>query len=201
MSGGQLRYVGCMRPLSGWTPRETARLLLRRLELPDLAAAVEIHTDPRTNIHETQPETVTEHNSALQFGKMLEHWDLHGFGVWAVESKPEPGRIIGFTGVSHRIIHERQTLNLSYRFHPDVWGRGLATESAKEAVLLARRNLSDLPVVAYAATGNIGSQRTALAAGLVRHTELDAYYASHKHVYFALGWEPASKPVSRTHQQ
>lgn len=166
----------------------TPRLLLRRPLAEDEGPAVDLHTDPRTNVHHPAPATVTRASAARTFAEIRQHWYRHGFGVWAVASPDDPATLIGFTGVSHRIIRGRPALNLYYRYHPDYWGQGLATEGALEAVRLAETLLPGLPVVAYTSVDNIGSQRTAVAAGLERREDLDVDRGTYLDLYLAKGW-------------
>ena len=171
-----------------WTPILTDRLILRRPVGSDEAAALELHTDPRTNVHHPAPLTVTRASSARIFHEIGLHWYRHGFGVWAVSTQADPHTLIGFTGLSHRLVQARSALNLYYRYTPEVWGRGYAAEGAREAVRLAEKLLPDLPVVAYTTIDNIGSQRTALAAGLSRRADLDVDRGAYLDVYLARGW-------------
>jgi len=171
-----------------WSPVRTDRLLLRRPLARDESAAVDLHTDPRTNVHHPAPSTVTRASSARTFHEIQQHWYRHGFGVWTVVDPDDPQTLIGFTGVSHRIIRGRPALNLYYRYSPDYWGQGLATEGALEAVRLSEELLPGLPVVAYTSVDNIGSQRTALAAGLERREDLDVDRGTYLDIYLAKGW-------------
>lgn len=119
---------------------------------------------------------------------MCEHWNEHGFGVWAVTTQVDPETIIGFTGLSYREVHNRKALNLYYRYDPTAWGKGYAAEGARRAVRLANELLPSLPVVAYTSPDNIGSQRTALSAGLSRRQDLDVDNGKYVDVYLARGW-------------
>ena len=171
-----------------WTPRETDRLLLRRPQSGDLAVALAIHLDPRTNQHHPEPETVTRDSVTSRFLGMIEHWDQYGFGVWFVAMLGAPERIVGFTGLSHRTVHQRDALNLYYRYRPEAWGNRVASEAAGAAVALGQKFLPGLPIVAYTSADNLGSQRTALAVGLERRTDLDLDQGSYTDVYFSIGW-------------
>ncbi len=77
-------------------------------------------------------------------GRAMAHWDEHGFGLWAVAARAEPGVLIGFAGPSHpewlpELAHE---VELGWRLARSVWGRSYATEAA----LAARdRAWADLP--------------------------------------------------------
>ncbi|MDN3483218.1 GNAT family N-acetyltransferase [Arthrobacter sp. APC 3897] len=174
--------------VADWTPVHTRRLILRRPEAADEPAALDLHTDPRTNVHHPAPRTVTRASSARIFHEIGLHWYRHGFGVWAVSTLDDPQTLIGFTGLSHRLVHARPALNLYYRYLPEAWGRGYATEGAREAVRRAEEFLPGLPVVAYTTADNIGSQHTAVAAGLVRREDLDVDRGTYRDIYLARGW-------------
>lgn len=191
-------------PDTPWSPLSTERLLFRRPTPDDLAAAVEIHTDPATNLHNPARAAVTASSTAAKLDEMIAHWDAHGFGVWVVAERVAPADplapaervataeplapLIGFTGLSHRAVAGRPALNLYYRYRPSVWGRGYATEGARLAVSRAALLLPGLPVVAYTTPSNVGSARTALAAGLLRRPDLDVAHPTHTDTYYALGW-------------
>ncbi|MCW1249117.1 GNAT family N-acetyltransferase [Acaricomes phytoseiuli] len=177
-----------LQDLGEWSALYTARLLFRRPVSSDLEVALEIHTDPATNLHHPRPELTDAEHSAERFEEMLQHWSDHGFGVWVVAERENPARVIGFTGVSHRTVHGRAALNLYYRYRPDVWGQGYAAEGARLAVARAQSLLAPLPVIAHTVASNIGSQKTALKAGLERHPELDVDHGEFTDVYFATDW-------------
>ncbi|MCC9144517.1 MULTISPECIES: GNAT family N-acetyltransferase [unclassified Arthrobacter] len=175
---------------SDWTPAATEHLLLRRLENTDHDAAIRIHVDPRTNLHNPEPPAVDAAAKTLQ--AFLAHWEREGFGYWAVAERGQPETVIGFTGLQRALVDDREILNLYYRYDPAVWGRGYAKEGAIEAVRRGRNLLPELPVLARITASNIVSQRTAQAAGLARVPGLDRQYAGVPEVYFALGWPVAS---------
>lgn len=171
-----------------WTPLESERLTVRRPVAGDRASAIAIHVDPATNAHHPAPESVTEESSAARFDAMLQHWNRYGFGVWAVAERSRPTEVIGFTGVTHRVVHGRDALNLYYRYRPSAWGKGFALEGAKLAVAQSVELLPGLPVTAYTTPDNGGSLKTAQKAGLVRAPQLDEVHAGYTDVYLTLGW-------------
>ncbi|MDK1326518.1 GNAT family N-acetyltransferase [Arthrobacter sp. zg-Y1143] len=178
-----------------WTPAGTDRLLLRRLAPEDRDAALRIHMDPRTNRH--NPNEPSRERSGQLFRDFLAHWEREGFGYWAVAERAAPETVIGFTGLQRAVVDGQDILNLYYRYDPSAWGKGYAAEGAREAVRRGRELLPALPVMARTTDANVGSQRTALAAGLQRIRSLDRPYAGELEVYFALGWEAGSRSVGR----
>ena len=137
----------------------------------DLDDVFRIHGDPRTNRHNPAGPDRDIGTSRVRLGEWLAHWDRHGFGYWVVED--DDGAVIGFSGVRHQTWQGRPVLNLYYRFAPEVWGRGLASSVAAHAVRWAAEHRPDLPVIAYTTEDNVGSQRTAAAAGLIRRRDLE----------------------------
>jgi ribosomal-protein-alanine N-acetyltransferase len=53
-------------------------------------------------------------------------FDTVGFGRWACVLK-ETGDVIGFCGLKH--LPELDAVDVGYRFLPEYWGRGIATEA------------------------------------------------------------------------
>src|SRR5579884_211279 len=160
----------------------TPRLVLRRLRIEDGQAMFAVHGDPATNLYNPAGPHPDLGTSEEMLRSCLHHWEVYGFGYWAVTLLQE-GNIIGFGGVEHRVWREREVLNLYYRFTPSAWGQGYASELARTAVSLARAHLPPWPVIARVRPGNIASIRTAERAGLVRRPDLDT-----EHLVLALGW-------------
>jgi RimJ/RimL family protein N-acetyltransferase len=96
-SAGRRRIVG-----GRWRDEpilRTPRLTLRRW-LPGDAAALEvINADPEVTRYLNPPMPPVARFSE----RCIEHWEQHGFGFFAVESRegPAPGRFIGFVGIGH----------------------------------------------------------------------------------------------------
>ena len=76
--------------------------------------------------------------------------------------------MIGLGGVRARQAGSTPYFNLYYRLVPEVWRQGIATAVAKRAIALAHETAPDYPVIARMRANNIASERTALAAGLIR---------------------------------
>lgn len=156
-----------------------------------------MHGDPRTNLHNPAGPDPDGDASADRLQEWLEHWQQYGFGYWVVEALDVPTAegqavVIGFTGVRTAMWLERPILNLYYRYAVEHWGRGYATEGVKRTLDWARTHHPQLPVLASTTLDNIGSQRTASAAGLVRRPDLEMELSGVHRVVFVSGWPATS---------
>lgn len=144
-------------------PIVTARLGLRPLRREDLDALAEVYLHPLVmrwiGAHTRQD---VEREIALQ----LEHQALLGWSFWAVEDR-ESGRVIGDCGLQP-LEHRGPEAELGYDFHPDAWGRGLATEAARAVMGRALGTLGVDRVVAVVKPDHVASQRVLEKAGLRR---------------------------------
>ncbi|MBZ5738733.1 GNAT family N-acetyltransferase [Nocardioides mangrovi] len=150
----------------------TERLRLSRPVAADAAGVFAILGDPRTVEHNPS-DRLADLDAAVELvDRWIRHWDEHGFGYRCVR-EAESERIIGYAGVKRMLIHDRPVVNLVYRFVPDVWGRGLATEAATAVVSATSAELPGETIVARVRPDNTASRRVALKAGLRRDTALD----------------------------
>lgn len=153
----------------------TPRLLLRRWRADDEAAMAAINRDPEVARHLNRPVDDAAVEGFL--AAMLDHWERHGFGPYAVESRePElAGRFVGFAGLAHLppfLAAAGPEPELSWRLARSAWGRGLATEAAATVRddVLARRAGGRLISVIH--PENVRSQRVASKLGMTRGDEV-----------------------------
>lgn len=111
----------------------TARLSLRRPVAADIDAVLAVHTDPRAVAHNPSDALATRPEAAELFGRWDAHWERHGFGYWVVR-RHDSAAALGFCGA--KVMPPG--LNLFYRFAPEHWGQGVATEAVTAVVYEVR---------------------------------------------------------------
>lgn len=155
------------------TELRTARLLLRRWRAQDAAPMAAINSDPEVARYLNRP--ITEAALAAFHPFMVEHWERHGFGPWALESRESgaEGTFLGFAGVAYPeylpALAERP--EIGWRLARCAWGRGLATEAALAARDHAFAALGLAELIAIIHPRNARSRRVAAKLGMtvVRH--------------------------------
>jgi RimJ/RimL family protein N-acetyltransferase len=159
------------------TELRTARLLLRRWRARDEAPMRAINRHPEVARYLNRP--VSETALAAFHGHMVEHWEVHGFGPWALEAAERlapreagaaiaPGTFLGFAGVAYPTylpaLAERP--EIGWRLASAAWGRGLATEAALAARDHAFGTLGLPELIAIIHPDNVRSQRVAAKLGM-----------------------------------
>lgn len=118
---------------------ETERLILRRFTMDDADAlyAMSSHPDVIRYAGNTPLPSVDAAREALT-NVIFKDYDVRGYGRFACEWKAT-GQVIGFSGL--KFIADLGDTELGYRFMPEYWGMGLATESAVASIDFARNTL------------------------------------------------------------
>ncbi|MCL6625706.1 GNAT family N-acetyltransferase [Alicyclobacillus shizuokensis] len=161
----------------------TDRLILRMPRPGDAASVFVIHGDPVTNRHNPAGPMTDMAEAQECISQWIDDWSVNGIGYWCVSTLRNP-RVIGVGGVRVMKWSGRSVLNLYYRFAPDAWGKGHATEVAREAIRLADIHLPDLPVVVRTRPTNLPALQVAERVGLPRRPDLD----TDEHVVYASWW-------------
>jgi RimJ/RimL family protein N-acetyltransferase len=139
---------------------QTERLLMRQWRAEDI--------EPYTRYFRDQ-------NRAQYFGgkrnaddawrhlaMMVGHWQLNGFGYWAVEERIT-GTFVGCVGLWKSL--DWPELELGYWIDDRQQRKGFAEEAAAECVRYARNSLKSPSLVSYIASDNMPSQKLAAKLG------------------------------------
>jgi [ribosomal protein S5]-alanine N-acetyltransferase len=136
---------------------ETERCLLRPLNPADCGSFFRLNEHPDIFRFTTDPpfESV---NDARKFLEQYNPYRQNGFGRWAVELKKD--RIFtGWCGL--KFILEENEVDVGYRFLPEFWGRGLATETGTACCNLGFHSYGLTRIVARIHPDNLRSVRVA----------------------------------------
>lgn len=98
-------------------------------------------------------------------GKAYPDWKDSGYGRWATIYKPE-GRIIGFARLKY--LHDLQEVDLGYRFLPEYWGLGLATEASVACLRYGFEVLNLERIIEMTVPENAASMRVLEKVGMLR---------------------------------
>jgi ribosomal-protein-alanine N-acetyltransferase len=141
----------------------SSRLSLRPFIWDDLDWLCELYSDPEVMRYLSDGRLRDRETTILSLSKVMQHWILHGFGMWAVCLR-ENGKRIGRCGVGY--FHELDEAELSYTLAREAWGQGFATEAAQRVLQHAWEELHLPAVVAHARPGNLLSIRVMEKLGM-----------------------------------
>lgn len=146
---------------------DTERLRLRPWRAEDLEPFAALNADPRVMEHLPKPLDRAESDALA--ARIRDHFDRHGFGLWAVEV---PGEVAfaGFVGllVPRFDAHFTPCVEIGWRLAHAQWGRGFATEAARAALGFAFGPLGLGEVVSFTVPANHRSRRVMERIGMTR---------------------------------
>jgi len=150
----------------------TSRLVLRRWRDEDLEPFARINADPRVAAY--LPGTLTREESDALIDRVEVHFEEHGFGFWAVDVVDGP-ECVGFVGLAHPRFeaHFTPCVEVGWRLAPEVWGRGYATEAAREALRFGFEDGDLSEIIAFTVPGNTRSQAVMERLGMTRNAADD----------------------------
>ncbi len=160
---------------------QTARLLLTRPQPVDLDEYLAMQRDPR--VMATLGGVKSEEHSTQAFQRHLAHWAEHGFGWWIVRD-PATGKFIGRGGLRNVTVEGPDKIEVGYGFIPEFWGRGLATELARESVRVGFDVLNAPALISFTLPTNVASRRVMEKVGF--RVNRDIEYAGLPHVLYRL---------------
>ena len=97
-------------------------------------------------------------------------FERYGFGRWGCYLKAT-GQLIGFSGLKY--LPDLDEVDLGYRFFPEFWGQGIATESALACVEFAFRSLELTSVIGLVLPEDVASIRVLEKSGFQADGEIE----------------------------
>ena len=163
MSPTPLPHPPIARPLSD---RTSERLDLRRFVEADLDEIAPVFAKPEV-WRFPYGRGFDRAETADFLAAQQRHWATCGFGLWVVRER-EGERVVGFVGLSVPTFLPEilPAVEVGWRFDPDCWGRGYATEGARAALDAAFEELELGAVCSVPQSENPASWRVCERLGL-----------------------------------
>ncbi len=141
---------------------ETDRLRLRQFRRADLDTYARILAHPDVARAFGHDPNTTREDAWRHMAMLLGHWQLLGFGRWALELR-DTGEMIGRVGLW--FPEGWPDIENGWVIEPQHWGKGYATEAAAEALRQGFRHLGGAHLISLIRPDNVASQRVAEKLG------------------------------------
>jgi RimJ/RimL family protein N-acetyltransferase len=173
----------------------TDRLLLRRWRDSDRPPFAAMNADPAVMEH--LQGLMSRERSDDFIDRIEAHWDTRGWGLWAVEVVGG-APFVGYVGLWPASFLAEGMVEVGWRLAREHWGRGYATEAAREALRFGFTDVGLDEIVSFTVPQNVRSVRVMERIGLVRdptgdfdHPRVDAVAYPHlvRHVLYRLSRE------------
>ncbi|MHA6204288.1 GNAT family N-acetyltransferase [Dyella soli] len=158
---------------------ETARLRLTALaerHFNDYAAML---ADPASTRWVGDGLPLDRTNAWRSLAMLIGHWQLRGFGMWALELKAT-GEFIGRAGLMRP--EGWPDLELGWMLKPEFRHHGYATEAGSAILEFAWHTLNAPRVISLVKIGNEASDRVAERLGGEHIEDMD-FFGAHNHVF------------------
>lgn len=148
---------------------ETERILLRKFSLDDAHAVYEFGSNKEVQQY-TGDGLVTSLEMAKQIisKNSIGDYEKYGFGRLAVWHKQDQ-KVIGFAGLKY--LPEFDEVDIGYRFLPEYWGKGIATEVSLPLITYGFEDLKLDRIIGIAMKENVASCRVLEKIGLTFYKE------------------------------
>jgi ribosomal-protein-alanine N-acetyltransferase len=158
-----------MKPMP--TLLETPHLLLRPFTLDDAQAYWPLVSLPEVLRYTGEAaKTSLDQVRDILLTRPLNDYQVHGYGRMACIEKSS-GRLVGFSGL--KFVDDLQETDVGYRFLPDCWGKGYATESARALMAQGREAHGITRIVGLVQPANGASSRVLEKLGMAFERTFD----------------------------
>lgn len=141
---------------------ETERLRLRHWRESDVEPFHEFYRDPQSAV--VYGDDVKRSDVWRRIALHIGHWQLRGFGAWALEDK-KTGCFAGHSGLW--FPDGWDDVEIGWGIAPEFRGKGYAGEAAKRVRDYGYHEIGLARLVSYIAPGNMASLRVAEKLGAV----------------------------------
>ncbi len=149
------------------------------------------------------PSVLSREESDFFAQRIMEHFSIYGYGLFAVELKAT-SQFIGFIGLQQVRFSADFTpaVEIGWRLDNRYWNQGLATEGASRVLQYAFEELNLNKLVSFTAISNLASRRVMEKIGLHRqrsgdfeHPNLPPGHPLRHHVLYELNQDEYVKKL------
>ncbi len=155
----------------------TARLILRPFTEADSEPLHHILSQKGVLRYFPKPDPPTPEQVQAMIAGLLNHWDKHGYGLWAVESQ-ETGALMGRSGMQY--LPDSDEVEVDFILGKEFWRQGFATEAGQASLRYGFELLEVTQIIGIVHLENKASQRLLEKIGLrdavqTRYFGMDCY--------------------------
>ena len=148
---------------------ETQRLVLRTFKEDDWIDLHQLYSDPKCTQYTIQ-RTLTEGESWRTMAGMIGHWQLRGYGPYAVEEK-STGKVLGPVGLWYP--NDWPEPEIKWAISRAFWGQGYASEAARAVKQMAANYVQEISLISLIYSENERSIKLATALGAKFEKEIE----------------------------
>ncbi len=151
---------------------KTDRLTLRPAVDADRDAIAALNAHPRVGEWLGGVRDRVESDAFVD--RVQAHEAEHGFGFWVVERQADAS-VVGMTGIwwTPDEVGLGQVVEIGWRFLPEAWGQGYATEAARAALAYGFEIARLSEIIAFTARTNLASQSVMRRIGMSHDPQRD----------------------------
>jgi len=140
----------------------TERLTMRPFRAADFDAYAAMVADPEVTRFLGDGRTLGRQEAWRHFAMLIGHWEIRGYGMWAVTEHASDA-VVGRVGFFEP--EGWPGFEIGWTIARPAWGRGYATECAREALAFAFGTLGRREAISVIHPGNAASIRVARKIG------------------------------------
>jgi len=140
---------------------QTERLNLRMFLEKDWKDMHAYFSDPEC-MRYTSGRQFSENESWQKVAALSGHWNLRGYGSYALEEKAS-GKVIGVAGLDYPL--EWPEPEIQWGLSSAFWGKGYASEAVKKIKVMVSEFIPDMPLISLIFKNNLNSINLAKAIG------------------------------------
>lgn len=156
----------------------TDRLVLRAMEVEDAEVYCALKGRPEVTRFTIEPP-IGSVEAAREMIANYPDFDTVGYGRWGCILK-QTGKTIGFCGLKY--LDDLDEVDIGYRFLPDYWGQGLATEACQASIDFGFKTLKLPRIIGLVMAENVASRHVLEKVGFHLDGEM-LIYGQHALMY------------------